>query len=61
MHYAVMVAYFAQSGLNINSFLSSNFPNMVDTLEQFPGLGQILFASSAGSILYFVLWKQGHY
>jgi len=50
LHYAVMVAYFAQGGINLDSYLRS-IPS-ISGIAELPGMGQILFASTIGSTLY---------
>ena len=50
LHYAVMVAYLAQGGSNLGSFFDSVG---LDSLASIPGLDQLLFASAAGSLVYF--------
>ena len=48
LHYAVMVAYIAQGGNNMESFFSSVLPSVSGT----EGLGQITFAGATGLGLY---------
>jgi tyrosine-specific transport protein len=50
LHYAMMVAYIAQGGANVESLLSSlGLENLVDSV---PGLGPLAFASACGAGLY---------
>ena len=51
LHYAVMVAYFAQGGTNLATYLDT-LPNVSEILNQYPWSGQVLFATSIGSALY---------
>lgn len=51
LHYAVMCAYFAQGGSNMNSFLSS-FVDMDSITSQIPGIGQLIFVGSGGVAVY---------
>lgn len=53
LHYAVMVAYFAQGGINLDAFLHSSSIPVLDQMIQIPGIGQFLFASAIGSSLFF--------
>jgi len=48
LHYAVMVAYIAQGGTNIDGFLSTTLG--LGPLA--PGVGQALFAGTCGMVLY---------
>jgi tyrosine-specific transport protein len=50
LHYAMMVAYIAQGGVNLDGLLSNIG---LESLASSPGLGQMLFASTAASALFF--------
>lgn len=49
LHYAIMVAYIAHGGSNLDGFLTSMG---LDNLASIPGMGQILFAGTCGAVLY---------
>ena len=50
LHYAIMVAYISQGGSNLGSFLDTVG---LASLSAVPGLDQVLFATSIGSLVYF--------
>jgi len=50
LHYAIMVAYFAQGGANLGAFFDSQG---LDSISSVHGLDQIVFATGAGSLIYF--------
>ena len=49
LHYAVMVAYIAQGGMNLQGFLTSMG---LDSLAAIPGIGQVAFAGAGALALY---------
>ncbi|GKY94887.1 hypothetical protein MPSEU_000453600 [Mayamaea pseudoterrestris] len=51
LHYAVMIAYFAQGGVNVDGLLQSVGVGG-SVLEAVPGLGQAVFATVCGLSLY---------
>jgi tyrosine-specific transport protein len=55
LHYAVVVAYIAQGGVNLDSFLSSIG---LGGVTEMPGIGQALFASAIASGLFVASKKQ---
>lgn len=55
LHYAVVVAYIAQGGVNFDGFLSSVG---LSNVAEIPGIGQALFASICASGLFFASKKE---
>ena len=49
LHYAMMVAYLAQGGVNVDAALSSL--GLANVVEAFPGVGQVVFGTVCGLAL----------